>query len=67
MTENTNPITESGIEDDPIIPDPDEFGDGDESQEFDFVDGEDVPDPDNADEEEEADEADFPDDFEGGE
>lgn len=62
-----NPIRDAGIEDEPIVPDPDEFEVGDESQEFEFLDGIDVPDPDNADEEEEADENDFPDDVEGGE
>lgn len=67
MTETPDPIVQAGIEDDPVIPDPNEFDDGDETEEFDYVDGIDVPDPDNADEEEEADEADFPDDFEGGE
>lgn len=62
---NEETVKESGIEDEPIIPDPDEFDAGDEEQEFEFVDGVDVPDPDNADEEVEADEADFPDDEEG--
>lgn len=66
MTSNEDPIKDAGIEDEPIIPDPAEFEDGDEEQEFDYLDGVDVPDPDNADEEEEADENDFPDD-EGGE
>lgn len=61
MSEKNQPLTDAGVEDEPIIPDPDEFEDGDEDQEFDFLDGIDVPDPDNADEEEEADEADFPD------
>ena len=62
MTEN--PINDAGIEDDPTIPEPDEFEAGDEEQEFDVLDGIDVPDPDNAAEEEEADENDFPDDEE---
>lgn len=66
MTEHEDPIKDAGIEDEPIIPDPDEFEVGDEEEEFDFVDGVDVPDPDNADEEVEADENDFPDD-KGGE
>lgn len=57
-------VEDSGIEDEPIIPDPDEFEAGDETEEFEFVDGVDVPDPDNAGEEEEADEADFPDEVE---
>lgn len=61
------PITDAGIEDDPTIPNPDEFEEGDGEQEFDYLDGVDVPDPDNAEEEEEADENDFPDDVEGGE
>ena len=50
MTEN--PINDAGIEDDPTIPEPDEFEAGDEEQEFDVLDGIDVPDPDNAAEEE---------------
>lgn len=61
MTENNDPIKNAGIEDEPDVLDPDLFDDGDEEEEFEFLDGVDVPDPDNADEEEEADEAEFPD------
>lgn len=57
-------LKDAGIEDEPVVFDPDEFEEGDEHEEFEFVDGEDVPDPDNADEEEEANEDDFPDDEE---
>ena len=53
------------INDEPTIVDPDDLPEGDEEQEFDYLDGVEVPDPDNADEEEEADEADFPDEEEG--
>lgn len=67
MTEHNEDLTSAGIEDEPVVPDPDEFETGDPEEEFDFLDGVDVPDPDNADEEEEADENDFPDDVEGGE
>src|SRR5699024_4945631 len=61
---DTDPIRDSGIEDEPEIIDPDEFEEGNEGEEFDYLDGVDVPDPDNDDEVEEADEADFPDDDE---
>ena len=44
---------------------PDDLPEGDEEQEFDYLDGVDVPDPDNAEEEEEANEDDFPDDEDG--
>lgn len=67
MSEHDDAITTARIDDEPVVPDPDEFEDGDEEQEFDLLDGVNVPDPDNADEEEEADENDFPDDVEGGE
>lgn len=53
------------INDEPTTVDPDDLPEGDEEQEFDYLDGVEVPDPDNADEEEEADEADFPDEEEG--
>ena len=60
-----DPIKDANINDEPIIVDPDDLPEGDEEQEFDYLDGVEVPDPDNTDEEEEADEADFPDEEEG--
>ena len=61
----TDHLKEAGIEDEPVVFDPDEFDEGDEHEEFEFVDGVDVPDPDNADEEEELDLDAYPDDEEG--
>lgn len=49
MTSHEDPIKDAGIEDEPIIPDPAEFEDGDEEQEFDYLDGVDVPDVPNPD------------------
>lgn len=64
IPEEDKTLLDAGVTDEPTLVDPDEFEEGDEEQEFEFVDGVDVPDPDNADEEEEADEDDFPDDEE---
>ena len=61
----TDPIEDANINDEPTIVDHDDLPEGDEEQEFDYLDGVEVPDPDNTDEEEEADEADFPDEEEG--
>lgn len=62
IPEEDKTLLDAGVTDEPTLVDPDEFEDGDEDQEFEFVDGVDVPDPDNADEEQEVNEDDFPDD-----
>ena len=45
-----DPIKDANINDEPIIVDPDDLPEGDEEQEFDYLDGVEVPDPGNADE-----------------
>lgn len=50
MMDNKN-LVDAGIEDEVIVPNPDEFEDGDDQQEFDFIDGRTVPDPDDSDNE----------------
>lgn len=40
-----DPIKAAGINDEPEIPDPNEFEDGDANEEFDYLDGVEVPDP----------------------
>lgn len=52
IPEEDKTLLDAGVTDEPTLVDPDEFEDGDEHEEFEFVDGVDVPDPDNADEEE---------------
>ena len=56
---------EAGVQDAPLILDPNELPEGNEFDEFNYLDGLDVPDPDNTDEEQEVDENDYPDDVEG--